>query len=405
MAELLVRFSGPGAALLERVAGPRRPPGPGLTRVVLDAHTASRDSRIAMAARRLGLPVLIDPQTFYLQDHQHPADPWALLPFGSPHASQVADLMSPARQDQLVADCLEFQLDAGATSLIPPYVHIDRAGDGWADVQANLFRRTRRYLDQQDIHLPLTAIVAVSWRLTGRISWHSTLDHVLAAVNALAPAEVALAASKIDQGVHPDRRLAQLYAAIDLISNRHGYPTVAWNQGILGEAAVAAGAIGYETGIGWRERCDIRARMSNHHYPHDHDSGFGPRPVYIAAAGRSLPKRSVNALLTDSVVGPRLICTDFACCPTGREVLRGDARAHAITARARRLALLAANAHPRWAWTHLAQHAEQGLNLAERINILADRQDEIARVDTRALSAIATTANVRRHSGRRHHAA
>ncbi len=208
-----------------------------------------------------------------------------------------------------------------------PYVHVERPGDGWAQVQALLYRRTRRYLDAQRLHLPILAPVALSWKLVSRTSWPAALDGLIDALRILAPDEVALAASKIDQGAHPDLRLAGLYATIGHL--RRHWPVIAWQQGILGEACVAAGAAGYESGIGWRERCDLRTRMAGHRSTSSKDGGGPLRPVYIAALGRSIPKKTVLAALTDPVAGPQLICMDPHCCPTGRLVLTGDARAHA----------------------------------------------------------------------------
>lgn len=363
------------------------------SRAVLDAHVAARDVRAAQIARRAGIPLLIDPQTFYLQGQQHPADPWAQLPFARSSALGPVDLLDHRRQDQLIAECLGFQLVRGATILIPPYVHIERSDNGWVAVQASLFRRTRRYLDQRRIQLPVTTVIALSWRLTGRTTWPSTLFPLLRALEVLAPDEVALAASRVDQGRHPDHRLADLYAAISLLTT-HGYPTLAWNQGVLGEAAVAAGATGYETGIGWRERCDLQTRMNAHRAP---PAGrFGARPVYITRLGASLPRPTIQAVLSDPVAGPLLICADIHCCPNGSSTLLGDARHHAVIARSRRLAQMIGTSHHAWAWGFLANEAASALRLAERINTVARRRDGLARIDTSSLSAVATTAHMRR---------
>jgi hypothetical protein len=89
--------------------------------------------------------------------------------------------------------------------------------------------------------------------------------------------------SKVDDGVHPDQRLVTFMAVLRRIKRR--FPVIAWQQGVLGEAAVAAGAIGYETGLGWRERCDLQGAMSAHRQPPS--GNFGARPVYIPALNLS----------------------------------------------------------------------------------------------------------------------
>jgi hypothetical protein len=100
MADLIVRISGCDEALLSRLVGPPRSGSPSTAtrrpdRIVVDAHTAASTPSIARTARRAGLPMLVDPQTFYLQDDQYPADPWAQLPFASSSVSTVGDLLTP----------------------------------------------------------------------------------------------------------------------------------------------------------------------------------------------------------------------------------------------------------------------------------------------------------------------
>lgn len=279
MAELLIRAGSGDVALLRRVFGgtagsvsPWRP-----HRIVLDAHVAAAKPEITTIARRAGVPLVIDPQTYYLQDFQHPADPWARLAFADAAKHAPDDLATPARQDWLIAETIEFQLAHGATMLVPPYVHTERVNDGWVEVQTSLWRRTRRYLDQQGLRVPTLAVVALGWRLLNRTAWPSALFPLRRSLVELDPTEVALAASKIDDGVHPDERLVTLMAVIRRL--RRTAPIIVWQQGVLGEAAVAAGAAGYETGLGWRERCDLRSAMSTHRQP--------PPPPTVSGPARS----------------------------------------------------------------------------------------------------------------------
>jgi hypothetical protein len=401
MAELLIRAGAADAALLERIFdGSGRAQQRWLPdRIVVDAHVAAVTPRIAATARHAGVPLVIDPQTYYLQDSQHAADPWAALPFADPTAYAPADLSASTRQDRLVADCLEYQLAGGATMLIAPYLHVEQPDDGWALVQAGLWRSTRRYLDQQGMRLPVIAVMALGWRVLERHTWSAVLWPLRRALRELTPDEVALAASKVDSGAHPDERLVTLEATIRALTPH--FPVIAWNQGTLGEAAVAAGASGYETGIGWRERCDLRARMGDRRAPGD--LGGGPRPVYIEALKRSIPKTSVESLLAHARIGPELVCLDLGCCPGGRRDLLHDMRHHAIVRRARALHDLSSTARTTWRWSQLATGAAAGL--AARINGAAEAAPALSRIDTAALSAIHTVADSRRQGGRRRSAA
>jgi hypothetical protein len=67
---------------------------------------------------------------------------------------------------------------------------------------------------------------------------------MMRALAELAPREVA--ASKVDAGAHPDERAMDLVLMVEQLSNDH--LVVLWQQGRLGELAIAAGAQGYETG-------------------------------------------------------------------------------------------------------------------------------------------------------------
>ncbi len=213
----------------------------------------------------------------------------------------------------------------------------------------------------------------------------------------LAPDEVALAASKVDAGASPDRRLNDLAAVIGQIS-RH-FPVLAWQQGALGEACVAAGAIGYETGLGWRERCDLNAQMAGHRK--EPSGGFGARPVYIAQLKKAVPKRSLAALIAETRLGPDLVCLDPHCCSNGIQSLLQDQRLHAFRARAVSLDRLASVSHPSWRWAHLARDANSGLDLAAKINARADALPTMTRFNTDALRAMAVLGQSRQRTGRR----
>jgi hypothetical protein len=292
--------------------------------VVLDAPEAAKTTAIRAAAQRLGLPYLIDPLTFLLSDRQHQGDAWARLPFPAPGIVTVSDLNNTAAADRLVAATLEFQLVHGATQLTAPYLHVERADDGWAGVQALLYRRTRHYLTTKDIAMPVLAPLALSRRLLGRVRWSDALEPLIAALRDLAPDDVALAGSRVHQGVRADQRLTDLLAATGELASR--FSVIAWRQGLFGEAAVVAGAAGYETGVGWGERCDPRGRMAVLRTPAV--DGFSARPVYVHNLGSSLPKRSLTKLMTIPAMAARLACMDQRCCPGGKHSLLADARGH-----------------------------------------------------------------------------
>lgn len=396
MAQLLIRASTQDAALLRRIYGldGRQAATAQPTRIVVDAHVpvSSRGGGVVTAARRAGVPLLIDPQTFYLQGTQHTGDPWALLPYGRPDELAPSDV-DAFMQEDLVAQVINYQISHGATAIIPPYVHLDRLNSEWIDVQAALWRRTRRYLDQENISLPITAVLALGWRVLDPVRGPAALAPALTALSVLAPGEVALAASKADQGVRTHDRVMDLVLMIEHLSRN--YPVIAWQQGHLGEIAVAAGGLGYECGVGWREGCDLGAAANAHR--NQHPSGTrAARPVFVAGLGRSIPKRSLQWIREHRDLWMRIICLDANCCPPGGAGLLGDARAHAVIQRARRLDQIARIERPVWRWQHLADAADEGLDLATRINRHAHTVSAISQVNTHALAAISAVSHTRR---------
>lgn len=257
MAELLVRFGANDAVLADSVlTGPEhRRPG----RVVVDAHVAASRPTIAAAAARAEVPFLVDPRTFFLQDYVHPASAWARLPFAVSGCLPAAEVAQPRRATAIAEQVIDFQLGHGASHVMVPYVHIERADEDWGAAQIALWQASRRVLDANGLNVPVVATLALGWRLLARAAWPSALAPLTTALDALAPDEMALAASKVDDGVRPGDRLADMLAVIERLTNDS--PVIAWQQGTLGEAAVLAGAIGYETGIGWREHCDLQRKM------------------------------------------------------------------------------------------------------------------------------------------------
>ena len=400
MAELLIRASPQDETLLRKAFGTDfqhtrwavRP-----DRIVVDAHVPLRSKKISATARAAGVGYLIDPQTYFFQDNQPAGDRWAELPFGIPRALTPEEATRPGFLADLTHRVLDYQLRYDATALIPPYVHIDRPGSEWVDVQAAMWDHAVEYLDTLSVGLPVVAVMALGWRMLHPTQGIEALAPALRALADLAPRELALATSKADQGAHPEERAIELVLMIERLSN--DYAVLLWQQGRLGELAVAAGARGYETGVGWRERCDLLATMrSRRHQPEP--GGFSPRPVYVSSLGQSIPRRSLDELRQHRDVWTRLICTDLDCCPAGGSALIENGAAHTVIQRARRIRDLGAIDRSVWRWQILAEHSEQGLELAARINRLRAAGALTYRINTGSLHAIRAVSDRRRQDGR-----
>ena len=107
------------------------------------------------------------------------------------------------------------------------------------DVQASVWRRARPVLADLDVGLPIIAPVALDWSRLSGSSPFARGEQLDRALRALSPDEVALATSKSHLGKKPEDRLRALCAEVARLSAIA--PVVAWSQGVLGEACVAAG--------------------------------------------------------------------------------------------------------------------------------------------------------------------
>lgn len=368
-------------------------------RLVVDAHVplTTSGANLGEVARLAGVPFLVDPETYFLQDVQDESASWCKTPFASAQAHTPTDLLKPALQEDLVCNVVDYQLAQGATAVIPPYVHIDRPDDGWVRVQRDLWHQTARYLRQAGINLPVVAVLALGWRCLQPATFRH-LGQLWAPLSALDPQEVALAASKSHKGARREERIADLLMFVQRMADSHS--VTMWQQGLLGEACVIAGASGYECGAGWRESCDLQSRMSKDRHPR---SGHpGSRPVYISALGRSIPKRRLELGRQKRQLWGRLICASADCCPPNGQDLLRDARSHDIVARIRDLRELSATSAINWRWHRIAQRLEGGVALAEQLNSLAPSSSAIPQIDVAGLKALYQVADIRRsRRGRR----
>lgn len=92
-----------------------------LRRVVVDATAVASQDGFARAVHDSGHQLLIDPMTPLLAGEQLASDNWARLPFADARALTPNDLASPHAQARLVEQVVDFQIEHGATGIIPAY--------------------------------------------------------------------------------------------------------------------------------------------------------------------------------------------------------------------------------------------------------------------------------------------
>ena len=345
-------------------------------RVAVEAVAAASTDVYDRAARASGTQLVIDPMTHLLVSAQDPDDAWARLPFtGGPRAWQPRELADPAARAQLIEEVVEFELDHGATAIVPPYLHLNDLGGTAAGVTQCLARETGHYL-RNDLGLDMPVLPILSIDRTAvpldLPTWNLAMRPLLRTMSRAADGEAFALGLSGSTGNNATNLHAR--ARIWRRTSRVG-PFIAWNAGDAGLLAVTMGATGYASGLCRAERYDVRSQASNR----APDSG-GPGPrhtgAYVDVLGRSFTLSSLRALAAQG--GPvrgDITCTDIGCCPNGTDSMLGPAgrRQHAARRRLAELEVLDGISARGWRLHHLHARAEDASHAAARIRRAADR--------------------------------
>lgn len=362
--------------------------------LVIDAPTAVAQPALRTTAEAAGLPLLVDPLTMLLQDKQEALHPWAALEFARPEKAEAAAFATSATVDWLVERSITFQIEHGASVIIPPYFHIKSPDDPWFQVQLTALTRTATYLHAEGINLPVAPIFAGALQRFGtQASWADGVDQFLRRVERMNVRYVPLAmsSSRAQNGDTTDR-LAAYLATVRHVAGVA--PTIAWRQGQYGLAAVAAGAAGYQTGPGTDERCDLptfqRSRRPNDRKPEDFRM---QKRVYLSEFGRSVSGKVAQELLSSGYLRGALTCTDPArCCPNGASSMLDNWRHHALRSRSRELEELREMPNAAWRLNAVARKAERAAldaRAANEVLAKAGIADRLPEASFRSLADVA----------------
>jgi len=342
-----------------------------LRRVVVDATAVASQPLFATAAADSGKQLLVDPQTPFLEAAQHPQDTWARLPFASAARLTMADFQSPAQRDALIDGVVTFQIDHGATAIIPPYIYVTDLDGPHAQVQRDLWTRTADYLDGAGVRYPLLPVLAVSRQKVpiAAAAWRASLGNLVLSASGLTDGPIGLALSSSSahhsaDGLHRSMTIWRHTASIARF--------LAWNCGDLGPLAVAIGAAGYESGLCGAERCNMPEKIQSR-------SGLpepGPRwyGAYVHTLNRSLTRSAVEDMLTVSQLHGALACPDPDCCSSGSGIVGRARRQHAARSRLEELCRLDRIGAVHWKLHRLEQQAADAAAIAGRMAKLAKKR-------------------------------
>ena len=248
MPELLIR---PGANdhevirdLLTPGAGAVLLPGarPLIDRLVLDAHVAKARPDFVEAAGHAGVPVLVDPLTVFWQGELREADKWSQLPFGEASRLMPDELANDFRREKLVAEVVTFEIEMGATAIIPPYLYAASPNDPHFEIGLDMLRATSRYMARNGIALPVIPVFCARLQSFGpEKAWREGVDRFASVAVDLGPEAIAVCLSPAG-ALNKDsyNKVFRLFAATRRVK-RTGTRVFAWRQGIYGPGLVAAG--------------------------------------------------------------------------------------------------------------------------------------------------------------------
>lgn len=369
--------------------GSGRPLGarPPISRLVVDAPLAAAKQQLAEDARGAGLPYVVDPQTYLLQGETDPDHAWSQLPFACAPAIDAQVLHAPQRRQTLIRKVVEFQLEHGASVVVPPYFQASGPGDPWFKATLRCLTETAEYLRSAGIRLPLyPALAGRADRFARPAAW---IDGIDLFASTATNAGVQLVAMQIGPSGAPGDNYAKVLRVFEaaLHLRRPGLAVHAWRQGVYGPALVASGACqGYETGITSGEKTDLAAlaRSRRPKPPPDPEQeeesgGGGGGFVFVPQLGRSIPGKAAQALRGHRSTQALLLCDDSTgvCCPSLDSTLTGPGRRkHAVRSRARYLSdLERMPAQASWRLNKVARDAEQGARTAELMNKVLRKSD------------------------------
>ena len=372
------------------VFAPSRQP---IDAVVADASIAAQRPQLQRITADAGVPYLIDPVTPLLQSEQAENDSWAVLPFAHAEPLMPTDI-NDYILDELVERVVDFQRSTGATHLIPPYFYSNRRDDVWWRANLALLRRTGQHLSREGVNLPVIPVLAVSLREYGpEMTWERGLDAFLAATGEMNTESVALSWSWNNPTRSKRAAIALLLGATAHAASRSSI--IGWRAGTFGLALAAAGASGYETGIGERESLHYVSLAASRRPKADSSPPRAQAYTYFSEFGRSLPRRAGEAILKDPRIMGSLVCNpDNACCTEGADSMIHQWREHTVRERRRELTQLETIPAPRgWRLNHIEQKAERAALLAASANEALSEAGVDVRIPTESFAAMQDVAS------------
>lgn len=372
MADLLVRASWGDHKVVSdllagtntiRLVGVKATP---IDQLVVDAHVADAKPILGELAQGAGIPYLIDPLTPHLQSGVATEDRWGRLSFGRNTPSRPDDL----NLAELVELVVTFQLEMGATIVIPPYFYASSCEDPWFTLSLQSIAETTRFMERNTIRLSLLPIFCGRLQSFGNSTmWDQGVDQFTRWAQNSGATSAAILMSPAGDTTDHYGKVRRLFDTARR-TQASGLHVIAWRQGIYGPGLVAAGLAGYECGMGGGEKSDVASQMARRRKPRDPNTKRqgGPAPgVFLETLGRSVVPRVAESLFSSTAMRARIICDQESCCAIPADTLNHP-RHHAIRSRSRLLAKLDSMSAPEFRLGQVSREAASAKAVAIQAN-------------------------------------
>jgi hypothetical protein len=393
MAQLLIRAAMNDHLVVNDLVVPSIRPLPAgrrrvLSHIVADAHVAAARPSLADTARGAAVPYVVDPDTTLMQSEVATTDRWTKLPYAIARAVAAGEVDS----DELAAQIVEFQLEHGATVVMPGYFYASSPDDPWFELSLVMMEATADYMRDNNVRLPIAPVFCGQLQAFSDPSrWSIGIDRYLNVARDVDSRWVALCMSPAGDPTDGYGKVSRLFNTA-LHAKESGLELMAWRQGVYGLGLVAAGLNGYECGIGSGEQTQVSRRQSSRKPKPASDRGGGGGGIYLETVGRSVPRKVGQALLADLRTRAKVMCDDESCCPTVSATL-DQPKHHAIRARARQMAEIDEQPHASWRLIHVARQAEGAVTLSAQANAVLKQERLSTEIKTRAMAALAQVAS------------
>ena len=392
MADLLVRASwGDHKVVSDLLAGvsPIRMVGAKampIDQLVADAHVAEAKPILAELAQSAGIPFIVDPLTPHLQSGVAHGDRWGRLPFAQSKPSR------PGAVDVagLVEKVVTFQLEQGATVVIPPYFYASSPEDPWFTLSLQAIGETTKFMEHNTIRLSVLPILCGRLQSFGNsATWDQGVDQFVRWAQNNGAVSAAILMSPAGETTDHYGKVRRLFETARR-TQASGLRVFAWRQGVYGPGLVAAGLAGYECGMGSGEKSDVAGQQARRRKPRDPNvkQRGGPAPgVFLETLGRSVVPRVAEALFSNTAMRARIICDQETCCAIPADTLNHP-RHHAVRSRARFLTKLASMSTPEFRLGQVAREAASAKAVAIQANGILQQSGLKEHVEVSYLEAI-----------------